>query len=549
MSASSKKKLRKELNAAKLTERQLAEQKEAKKLKLLTISFVAVLALVLVVAIAFTAAKHFNNPAVRAKNTVAVTIGSNELSNAELNYYFVDYAFEYANTYGAYASMFGLDFTKPLDQQIVNEETGATWADEFIAGATQNAKSVYAVCAEAKANGYTLSEETAAQIDASMEELKLAAQKQNLTADEFIQSYYGPGASLKSYMEYQKDRALSQEYIAHYTESLTYDDAALRAAEEGKEAEFNNYTYNYYYVNAKSFLTGGTTDAEGKTTYSDEEQAAALAAAEEAAKALAAGEYASTEDFDAAIAAMEINAEAETAPKSTAFKDYAYKNVFNTVKEWVTDSSRKSGDIAYLENVSVTTNEDGTETETITGYYVVYFVECEDNNFPLANVRHILVKPEGGTVDTSTGMTIYTEEELAAAKEEAETLLNMWKDGEATEESFATFATKYTDDPGSQETGGLYEDVYPGQMVATFNDWCFADGRKAEDTGLVETDYGYHIMYYSGHSDIIYRDYLIEGYLVNADTEAWYTALVEAMTVTEGNTEYIAKDLIMSPGY
>ena len=549
MSASSKKKLRKELNAAKMTERQLAEQKEAKKLKLLTISFTALLAVILVVAIVFTTVKYFNNPAVRAKNTVAVTLGDSELSNTELNYYFVDYAFEYANTYGAYASMFGLDFTKPLNQQVVNEETGATWADEFITGAIQNAKSVYAVCAEAKANGYTLSKETSDQIDASIEDIKLTAQMQNMSVDKFIQSYYGPGASAESYVEYQKMRALSQEYIAHFTESLNYEEADLRAGEEGKEAEFNNYSYNYYYVNASKFLTGGTTDAEGNTTYSDEEQADALAAAEEAAKALVAADINSVEDFDAAIAAMEINADAETPAKSSAFKDYAYKNVFATVKEWVTDSSRKSGDIGYVENISVTTNEDGTETKTVTGYYVVYFVEREDNNFPLANVRHILVQPDGGSIDPNTGMTTYTEEEMAKAKVEAENLLKQWQDGEATEESFAELATKHTEDPGSQETGGLYEDVYPGQMVSTFNDWCFAEGRKAGDTGIVETDYGYHVMYYAGHSDIIYRDYLIEGYLVNADTEAWYTALVEAMTVTEGDTEYIAKDLIMSPGY
>ncbi|MBR6596255.1 MAG: peptidylprolyl isomerase [Oscillospiraceae bacterium] len=548
MSASSKKKLRKELNAAKMTERQLAEQKEAKKLKLLTICFVAVLALILVVAITFTAVKYFTNPAVQAKNTVAVTIGDNELDNVELNYYFVDYAYEYANNYGAYASMFGLDFTKSLSSQIVNEETGATWADEFITSAIQNAKSVYAVCAEAEANGYSLSQETADQIDASMEDIKLSAQMQQMDADSFIQAYYGPGATLKSYKEYQKMRALSQEYIAHYTETLEYDEADLRAAEEGKDVEFNNYSYNYYYVNASKFLTGGTTDEEGNTTYSEVEQAAALAAAEEAAKALAEGEYASVEDFDAAIAAMEINAEAETPAKSTAFDNYAYKNVFTTVREWVTDSSRKAGDIDYVENISVTTNDDGTETQTVTGYYVVYFVDCEDNNFPLANVRHILVKPEGGTVDSNTGMTIYTEEELAAAKAEAEILLKKWQDGEATENSFADLATEYTEDPGSQETGGLYTDVYPGQMVDTFNDWCFAEGRKVGDTGLVETSYGYHIMYYSGHSEIIYRDYLIEGSLVNADTEAWYNALVEAMTVTEGDTKYILRDLVMSAG-
>ena len=64
----------------------------------------------------------------------------------------------------------------------------------------------------------------------------------------------------------------------------------------------------------------------------------------------------------------------------------------------------------------------------------------------------------------------------------------------------------------------------------------------------METDYGYQLMYYSGDSEIIYRDYLIEGSLVNADTEAWYTALVEAMTVTEGDTKYILRDLVMSAG-
>ena len=51
MSASSKKKLRNEQEAAKLTERQLAEQKEAKKLKLYTAIFVVVLAALLVVAL------------------------------------------------------------------------------------------------------------------------------------------------------------------------------------------------------------------------------------------------------------------------------------------------------------------------------------------------------------------------------------------------------------------------------------------------------------------------------------------------------------------
>ena len=547
MSASSKKKLRKELNAAKLTERQLAEQKEAKKIKRLTGAFTALLAVVVVVAIVFASVQFINNNGIREKNTVAVTIGDTELSNAQLNYYFVDAAFEFANTYGSYASMFGLDLTKPLDQQVVNEETGATWADDFVTSAINNAKATYAVCAAAEAEGFTLSEETLHQIEDSIKDFDvMSAVYGYRNADDYVKAIYGRGASVKGYREYQQMRALAQEYINHYSESRNYTEAELAAAEEGKEAEFSNFSYNYYYVNVNKFLTGGTTDENGNTTYTEEENAEALANAEVAAKALTSGEIASIEEFDAAIANLAINADAETPVKSSEFENYAYANVTSIVRDWVTDSSRKAGDMTYVENVSVTTNEDGTETETVNGYYAVYFVGREDNHFPLANVRHILVKPQGGTTDPNTGATVYTEEELAAAKAKAEELLKQWQDGEATEESFAALATENTEDPGSKDNGGLYEDVYPGQMVTAFNDWCFDESRKAGDTGIVETDYGFHIMFYSGDSETIYRDFLIRNQLVNADTEAWYTGLVEAMTVTDGDTKYLTRGMILS---
>ena len=323
MSASSKKKLRSELNAAKLTERQLAEQKEAKKLKLLTMSFTAVLAVILVVAIAFASVQFVNNSGIMQKNTVAATIGDTKLSNAQLNYYYVDAAFEYANTYGAYASMFGLDFTKPLNQQVMSEEDGTTWADEFVTYAINNAKSTYAVCAEAEANGYTLSEEASAEIESTISTFEIYAGIYGYpNADKYVQAYYGKGASVEGFREYSRMVKLAQEYTSHYANSLNYEEADLRAAEEGKEVEFNNYSYAYYYLNSNKFLTGGTTDEEGKTTYTDEERSAALKAAEAAAKELVSQEITSIEELNAAIAALEINAEAETAPTATLCENY-----------------------------------------------------------------------------------------------------------------------------------------------------------------------------------------------------------------------------------
>lgn len=119
----------------------------------------------------------------------------------------------------------------------------------------------------------------------------------------------------------------------------------------------------------------------------------------------------------------------------------------------------------------------------------------------MVNVRHILINPTASGEADETGETELTDQDWSAARERAEALLAEWKAGEATEDSFALLASENTEDPGSKGTGGLYEGVYPGEMVAAFNDWCFEEGRKPGDTGIVETEYGYHVMYFSARQD------------------------------------------------
>lgn len=114
-----------------------------------------------------------------------------------------------------------------------------------------------------------------------------------------------------------------------------------------------------------------------------------------------------------------------------------------------------------------------------------------------SSVRHILVIPEGGITDESTGLTTYTEDEWAAALPEAEKILEEWKNGEATAESFGELANTYSEDGSSNTTGGLYEGIYYGSgMVEEFETWAIDSARQAGDTGIVKTQYGYHIMYF-----------------------------------------------------
>ncbi len=114
-----------------------------------------------------------------------------------------------------------------------------------------------------------------------------------------------------------------------------------------------------------------------------------------------------------------------------------------------------------------------------------------------ASVRHILIMPEGGTTDETTGVTTYSDDEWAACLAKAESLLQQWKDGEATEASFGEMAMTETADEYSAASGGLYEGVYKGSgMVEAFESWTIDASRVKGDTAIVKTEYGYHLMYF-----------------------------------------------------
>lgn len=544
MSASSKKKLRAEENASKLTEKQTAQQKEAKKLQIYTIAFTAMIAVMVVAALWIGISRTITNSGIRQKNTIALTLGDHKLSSVEFNYFYIDAVNNFANQYGSYAQMMGLDLTKPLDQQVTNEETGSTWADDFIASAQENARAAYALADEAERVGYTLPQEQQDNIDLYSSNLEGYAKLYGYSkVDDYLRAMYGNGSSKESYLDYYTRNVLASAYQNEYRNSLTYTDEEITAKDSEDTGAYSSFSYHQYYLSTSRFLEGGTTGEDGSTTYSQEEKDAAQKKAEEAAKSLLEGEINSVEDFDAAIAALPVNADSDPAPTSTAYTDQLASRLGSTVADWIKDPARKAGDTTYIASSSTSTAEDGTEVTTVNGYYVLYFDGSSDNRFPLVNVRHILVSFEGGT--TENGVTTYSDEEKAAAKEKAEDILSQWKAGDATEDSFAALASEKTTDPGSKDSGGLYEKVYPGQMVQAFNDWCFDDSRKPGDTDIVETDYGYHVMYFSSEADITYRDYMITEALRSNDASTWYDALVDAVTVTEGDSKYLRKDLIL----
>ena len=113
---------------------------------------------------------------------------------------------------------------------------------------------------------------------------------------------------------------------------------------------------------------------------------------------------------------------------------------------------------------------------------------------PIVDVRHILVQPEGEKTDGE-----YSDVQWKECLQKAEKILDEWKNGEATEESFAKLANTYSADGGSNTTGGLYEGITPtSSYVKNFLQWSVDETRAVGDTDIVQTEFGYHIMYFVG---------------------------------------------------
>jgi peptidyl-prolyl cis-trans isomerase D len=98
-------------------------------------------------------------------------------------------------------------------------------------------------------------------------------------------------------------------------------------------------------------------------------------------------------------------------------------------------------------------------------------------------VRHILIATTQR--DQQTGQMSQVRDTASAKK-----LIDSIQRAIQTGSNFDTVAAKLSDDPGSKDKGGVYENVTSGGMVAEFNNFIFGNSTGAKD--VVKTEYGYH---------------------------------------------------------
>ena len=386
-----------------------------------------------------------------AKNmdTVVATMGEHQLTNRELQLYYWMSAFTYAED---------ADLSQPLSEQIYDEETGKTYEEYCLEMALEAWQEVTLMSSAAKEAGFQLTETYQNTVDSLKEQIDYIVSYYNslgysiADADAYIQLQFGPGCDFQTYYDYTYNYYLGGLYWTEMMLDLEVTDAELEEYFTENETSLKEdyaipITKDYgdlvdLRVITVDLITKEVEDEDGnKTTEKD------WTATQEAAEKI----------YDEYMAG---------AKTEDAFAELGEKN----------------------------TSEDSTTSNG------ALYSDLFKYSLAEVDVRHILIQPEGGEEDEDDN-TVYTEEAWANAYAEAETILNEWLAGEMTASSFGALANEYSDDNNGYVTnGGLYTDIYVGQMVKEFEDWCFDSSRQEGDYGIVKTEFGYHIMYFV-HAD------------------------------------------------
>ena len=504
MSASTDRKQRQAAIAAGTDKKTLAAQEAAKKQAqskrrwtLGTILVVVLIAAILVLDSGFL-----------YKHTTALTVGSEKLSPAEVNYYYGNEYVSFVNNYGSYASLFGLDTSNGLtglkDQTCSMIENG-TWRDYFLQLAEQDAAQIIALKDYAAQNGVTLSEEEIAQVDASYEGLDEYAKQQGYAnADALLSMNYGKYVTLKMVKQASLDSALASK-------AYDYANDSFELTEEEIAQYYQDYNGSHDYFDFLVYDVKGEV-AEGEDAASE----TALMEAKATADAISMA-YQDGSDIEDVTERFEVAVESQTGNLPTSRSRVAGSSLSSDYSAWLM-GERKAGD------VTVVADSDNSGTS------VVVFLSRDDNSYKTVSVRHILIK----AVADADGN--YTDEAKAAAKARAEEILAEYEAGDKTEESFAALAEQYSEDAGSNTKGGLYEDIYKGQMVAEFDAFCFAKHQKG-DTAIVygeSSSYaGYHVVYFVGEGDL-YSNVIAESEMRSENASAWLSDLLLPYNPQEG---------------
>ncbi|MBE6820740.1 MAG: hypothetical protein E7516_06785 [Ruminococcaceae bacterium] len=463
-----------------------------------------VVAIVLVVAIVgFAGFKILDSTGVINRAATALKVGDTKVSVAEFNYYYSmafnemsNQAYQYEQAYGY--NPLGFDSSLPPDEQesTQKDEDGniLTWDVVLKDRAVAIAQQTIGYYNEAVAAGTELTEDQKAEINETVETYRTQAAENNYSLNAFLKTYFGAGFNEKAFVKQLEMELLAQNFTdakqKEVSDAIT--DETVAAEYKANQKEYDYADVRYYSIAFKTLTKNeGETDDALKARQKAENDKLIAAAKDIAAKAT---------DENALIEAVKAynDSKEDTTKKLIATSYTSLDTAIGTEgADWVFAAGRKAGEVNTFAGEKAAN--------------IVFIIKPAYTSNSVS-VRHCLVEFDAKDENN------VTDAEKQAANKIANDLLTGLGD-KVTEDAFSKMVTENTADTASAETGGLYENIrISDNYVENFEKWSFDPARKAGDTGIVETEYGYHIMYFV--SD-------------NTDDVDWKAAIKDEMTSEE----------------
>ena len=485
----------------------------------------------------------------------AVEIDGKAYSMSELSVYYMQMfnnvyqtAYTYESNYGEGTGkmLTGYDIALSPVAQTTKDADGneISWDEQFLTQAIEYMATVKRYYNAAIDAGIEMTDDAQSEIDTALE--SLSTNRGNYSVSGFLTLYFGKGVTEKLYRQV----LVEQQVVALYQEArqdelkANYSQDDINAEYSKDKSAYDVVSFRWYTIDIKSDAETTSTVGEDEsvvtsTSYAEEKDAEAFIEKVKSTKNYNEDTFkqAVLDRVDKDSEDYETYSQDISTLMQKIDKETIKANVSKDAANWLYETDDNGNYIRQPGDMNYYVSDDAKSV------YIFYAtgIPYQDETVP-ASVRHILVKfPETTTsAEAVTGEeeTGVSDKVKAECKSEAESILadynNYIKENtsdKADEEYFGELASKLTDDTGSASAGGLIEGMENnGQYVASFEDWVFSEGDFASEervpgsTGIIETEYGYHVMYYVGSNE---NPVWYETILDSLISEAWETEQTE----------------------
>ena len=435
----------------------------------------------------------YMNPA-----SVVATVDGQKISIGMYDYYYasiVSYYEQYAS-YGYYS----LDTTKDYSKQYTTDDDGnkISWQKFFETEALKEVEQITTYYSKALEEGVTLTSTQKKTIEKQISTLKDSASQNDVSLDQYIKANFGTYCSEDTIRIMLEQYYLSANYKGKFKcETKVTDNDVDKYYNDHK----NDYKKIEFYYIASPY--DATDDNSKNESIKTAEKIMAKMKDKKSVIALVPEVYSSYIDSQVKSSMEQDSTLTEKKAREEAVKSYE-SNVVTTVSGSDSPFDDKMNTWLFSDDTKVGSKKYYIDESAGYIYIVLKTSKASVEEDETYTVRHILVAPESGSNSSSSTSekTEYTDEQWAAAKKKADSILAKFNKTDKSEYEFAKLAEQYSTDSASTSSGsndsfgGLYESVTLGQMVPDFEKWSIDDSRKYGDTGIVKSDYGYHIMFF-----------------------------------------------------